>query len=101
MISVGKIYGIEVNENLINKLHFILKHVKTNKFVIYTKEFGEDGIRINNHKRHSSEDDLFNLGVKEFLYISSNGSQYYKEFIDDPNPKYDWRPYKCLKKKEK
>lgn len=101
MINVGKIHSIEINENLISKLHFILKHVKTNKYIIYTEEFGEDGIRINNFRRYNSEEDLFNLGVEEFLYVSSNGSQYYKEFIDDPNPKYDLRPYKCLKKKEK
>lgn len=98
MENINLTFGF--NKDLFKDFHFILEHRKS-KYIIYIKEIGEDNFKIENHRKFSAEEDLYKLKVKEFLYKSSNGSEYIKELHEFPNEKYSCDRFKYLKKKEK
>lgn len=92
---------IYVDKSVIEKLHFIMEHVKRDKYIIYTEEFGKDKFYIEGFRKHNTDEMLYYMNIKEFKYISSNGSSYMKELHLFPEKEYKWEQFKYLKKKER
>lgn len=92
---------IYINEDLINKVHFIIEHRKRDEYLVYTEELGSENLYVKFHTKHNAEYFLYELNVKEFFYKSSNGSSYYKDIHLFPDEEYEWKRFKYLKRKDK
>lgn len=92
---------IYVAESVIENLHFVMEHVKRDEYIIYTEEFGKDKFYVKEYRKHNTDDIMYSMNVKEFKYISLNGSSYMKELHLFPEKEHSWEQFKYLKKKEK
>lgn len=103
MIRVGSFVGssVYINESVIENLHFIMEHIKRDKYIIYTEEFEKDKFYIEGFRKHNTDEIMYKMNVQEFKYISSNGSSYMKELHLFPEKEYSWEQFKYLKKKER